>query len=195
MKRRLGWLLPFLLVPLLLLLLGPALPASGADRQLFTAEGYRQDALRSPTPASVPGGRVVDTAGVARLVEREKAALIDVLPAPIRPPDLAPGTLWMPEERRNIPGSLWLPAVGMPVLSDALTAYFADGLRRATGGNKAAPVIIYCRPDCWLSWNAAKRAAAMGYSRVYWYPDGVEGWVASGRPTQLSTPEPALPAP
>ena len=31
-----------------------------------------------------------------------------------------------------------------------------------------------------MSWNAAKRAVALGYSAVNWYPEGVDGWAAAG---------------
>ena len=51
---------------------------------------------------------------------------------------------------------------------------------RATAGDKAAPVVIFCKADCWMSWNAAKRAVAQGYTGVNWYPEGVDGWVMAG---------------
>ena len=59
--------------------------------------------------------------------------------------------------------------------------------------------MIYCHEKCWLSWNAAKRAVAYGYRRVYWFPDGIEGWSAARRPTAFAEPlappaEPAAPA-
>ena len=32
-----------------------------------------------------------------------------------------------------------------------------------------------------MSWNAAKRAATeLGYTDVYWYPEGVQGWKEAG---------------
>ena len=39
------------------------------------------------------------------------------------------------------------------------------------------------------SWNAAKRAIRYGYHNVYWFPDGVEGWRATGQPTATVEPE------
>jgi rhodanese-related sulfurtransferase len=41
-----------------------------------------------------------------------------------------------------------------------------------------------------MSWNAAKRALALGYSNVAWYREGTDGWLASGLPLQDATPEP-----
>ena len=54
-------------------------------------------------------------------------------------------------------------------------------------------MVFYCDANCWMSWNAAKRAMEeLGYSRVYWYPEGVQGWKRAGQP--LVTAE-ALPMP
>jgi rhodanese-related sulfurtransferase len=41
-----------------------------------------------------------------------------------------------------------------------------------------------------MSWNAAKRAAAIGYSNVAWFPEGTDGWLAAILPLQDATPEP-----
>jgi len=71
-------------------------------------------------------------------------------------------------------------------------------LAAATAGNLDGPLVIYCHDRCWLSWNAAKRAIGYGYRRIYWFPEGIEGWTASGRPTATVEPlqaprEPKLP--
>jgi PQQ-dependent catabolism-associated CXXCW motif protein len=42
--------------------------------------------------------------------------------------------------------------------------------------------------DCWMSWNAARRAVALGYSAVNWYPLGADGWANSGLPLAENTP-------
>ena len=41
---------------------------------------------------------------------------------------------------------------------------------------------IYCLAQCWMSWNAAKRAIEYGYRSVYWYRDGTDGWQELGYP-------------
>ena len=56
-------------------------------------------------------------------------------------------------------------------------SYLRDNLARATAGDRARLLVFYCLKDCWMSWNAAKRALAMGYTNVAWYPDGTDGWV------------------
>ena len=39
-----------------------------------------------------------------------------------------------------------------------------------------------------MSWNAAKRAAGWGYTKVHWYPDGTTAWEAAGLPVKKSQP-------
>ena len=54
-------------------------------------------------------------------------------------------------------------------------------LAKLTGGDKNRPVVFYCDANCWMSWNAAKRALVeLGYTSVYWYPEGVQGWQKVG---------------
>jgi PQQ-dependent catabolism-associated CXXCW motif protein len=149
---------------------------------------YRTENYRAPVPASVAGGQAIATDEAQRLWRDKQAVFVDVLPAPRRPEGLRPDALWKPLPRRDIPGSLWLPDIGRGALSDGLEAYFRAGLARATGGDKAAPVVFYCLADCWMSWNATKRAASYGYRRLYWYRDGTTGWEAASLPTEEATP-------
>jgi rhodanese-related sulfurtransferase len=39
-----------------------------------------------------------------------------------------------------------------------------------------------------MSWNAAKRALALGYRKVLWYPEGTDGWSRRGLPLERRTP-------
>ena len=39
-----------------------------------------------------------------------------------------------------------------------------------------------------MSWNAAKRAVAWGFTNVIWYPGGVEEWEAAKLPLEERTP-------
>jgi rhodanese-related sulfurtransferase len=41
-----------------------------------------------------------------------------------------------------------------------------------------------------MSWNAAKRALTLGYTRVAWYPQGTDGWATQGLPLETRTPVP-----
>jgi PQQ-dependent catabolism-associated CXXCW motif protein len=45
------------------------------------------------------------------------------------------------------------------------------------------PLVFFCvNSQCWLSYNASLRAAALGYTNVYWYRGGIESWRAAGLP-------------
>jgi len=132
----------------------------------------------------------VSTDEVRALVERGGIVLVDVLPRPPKPKGLKEGTIWRPQPRRNIPGSVWLPNTGFGALSPEYEAYFRENLARLTGNDKAKPVLFYCQRDCWMSWNAAKRAIAAGYTKGYWYPEGTDGWQSAGQPLEAIEPVP-----
>jgi PQQ-dependent catabolism-associated CXXCW motif protein len=151
-------------------------------------EGYRMDDYRAPSPATVAGGVMLDTDAAHQLWESGAAVWIDVLPAPRRPENLPPSALWMPLPHRDIPGSLWLPDIGRGALSPEVEGYFRDHLATATKLRKDAAVVFYCLADCWMSWNAAKRAASWGYAQIYWYRDGTDGWDAAKLPMQNAEP-------
>jgi PQQ-dependent catabolism-associated CXXCW motif protein len=161
-----------------------------AQAQPPEPEDYRMDDYRAPTPATVVGGVVLDTDAARQLWESGAAFWIDVLPAPRRPANLPPSAVWMPLPHRDIPGSLWLPDVGRGALSPELEGYFRDHLEAATKGRRDAPVVFYCLADCWMSWNAAKRAASWGYTQIYWYRDGTDGWEAAKLPMKDIEPVP-----
>jgi PQQ-dependent catabolism-associated CXXCW motif protein len=154
---------------------------------LFAADGYRVAEFRAPVPDAVPGGSTITTQQLQTMLKTGDVVLIDVLPTPVKPKDRPAHLLWLPPPRHNIPGSHWLPNVGFGALSVELEHYFKANLARFTQGDKAKKLVIYCLADCWMSWNAAKRAATeYGYSAVYWYPDGTTGWEAAGLPLEQS---------
>jgi PQQ-dependent catabolism-associated CXXCW motif protein len=173
------------------LVFGLALLASvAADARPPEPDGYRMDDYRAPTPETVAGAAVLDTEAAHKLWQIGEAVWIDVLPAPHRPANLPPSALWVPLPHRNIPGTLWLPDIGRGSLSSDLEGYFRGRLDAATKGSREIPVVFYCRADCWMSWNAAKRAASWGYKQIYWYPDGIDGWDAAKLPTADAEPAP-----
>jgi PQQ-dependent catabolism-associated CXXCW motif protein len=144
--------------------------------------GYWTGPNQGDTPMTVAGATVIHTAQLAKLIaKKDKPVLIDVSPAPPPPPDLPPGTVFMPPPHRDIPGSVWLQEAGRGEISGEAEDLYRGTIQRLTGGNLAKPVVLYCHPKCWLSWNAAKRAVSFGYRHVYWYPDGIEGWREAGK--------------
>jgi quinoprotein dehydrogenase-associated probable ABC transporter substrate-binding protein/PQQ-dependent catabolism-associated CXXCW motif protein len=154
--------------------------------------GYRMDSYRGPTPATLKGATVVDTAGLQRLMAERQPVLIDALPRQRKPADRPADQLWIEPERRDIPGSVWLANSGYGELPPETARWFADELARLTRGDKTRPIVFYCDRQCWMSWNAARRAVTeLGYQNVYWYPDGVQGWQAAGQ--ALVTTRPTVP--
>jgi PQQ-dependent catabolism-associated CXXCW motif protein len=153
-------------------------------------DGYRTEDYRAPTPRGLHGARVVATGEAAVLWKQGDAAFIDVLPRPPRPANLPPGTIWRDTPRLDIPRSIWLPDTGYGALAPAMENYFRGGLLKASGGDRRKALVVYCLRDCWMSWNAARRAIAIGYENVIWYPDGTDGWASAGLPLEPATPEP-----
>jgi len=51
--------------------------------------------------------------------------------------------------------------------------------------DKAAAIVTYCsNPSCPNSQRVAERLAALGYTDVRKYREGIEDWVAAGLPTE-----------
>jgi len=161
-----------------------------AQEKPLEPDGYRNENYRAPVPATLAGARVLTTDEVEAIWREKTGVFVDVLPRPPKPPNLPAGTIWRDKPRLNIPGSIWLPDTGYGKLAEATEDYLRQGLARASGGDNAVPLVIYCQADCWMSWNAAKRVRSYGYSNVAWYPDGTDGWERANLPLAESQPEP-----
>jgi len=162
--------------------------ARGAD--VAEPEGYRLDDYRSPTPATLRGARVIATDEAEAIWKAGGAVFVDVMPHAPRPPNLPAGTIWREKPRQNIPGSTWLPDTGYGALAAVTENYLRSNLARVTGGDHGKLLVFYCLRSCWMSWNAAKRALAVGYTNVIWYPEGTDGWDDALLPLKESKPEP-----
>ena len=131
----------------------------------------RQQPYHGPTPLEIPGAQVLQTRQLQQMLAGPGAPLlIDVLSEP--------GHL-------TLAGAVWLSGAGLGTnFLDPVQAVLTQLLARLSGGDKAKPMAFFCAgPQCWLSYNAALRAVAAGYTRVYWYRGGVEAWVAAGLPS------------
>lgn len=165
-----------------------AAPAFACD--IETPDGYRLDHYRAPTPCDLPGGQTVDALELQDIIEAEAPVLIDAMPVLRTGETDFTGRWTVTEPRENIPGSVWLPNIGYGVLDEEMTAYFKENLEQVTEGDRHRPVVFYCFVDCWMSWNAARRALEFGYVRVIWYPEGTDGWKAIDAELEPSTPVP-----
>ncbi len=150
--------------------------------------GYRMEEYRAPVPGTLKGATVVTTDETIALWKDKSAVFVDVLPHDPKPANLPAGTIWREKVRENIPGSIWLPNVGYEVINKETEAYFRKGLMSRLGDDMNQKVLFYCMENCWMSWNAAKRAVEWGYRSVLWYPFGTDGWVAAKQPTQRNEP-------
>lgn len=151
-------------------------------------DGYRLADYRAPVPETLEGATVLDTKSARVLWETGEAVFIDVLPSPPRPAGLPEGTIWQAPVRDTIPGAVWLPNTGFGTLPPERDAWFRAELDRLTSGDPAQSVVFFCLADCWMSWNAARRAIVEYDMRaVHWYPLGTNGWEAAGLPLEQVT--------
>jgi PQQ-dependent catabolism-associated CXXCW motif protein len=171
---------------------GAAILIGGADVPPEPA-GFRMDDYRSTVPATLQGAAVLSTDAARSHWERRDAVFIDVLPQAPRPAGLPAATIWRDKPRDDVPGSVWLPDTGYGALAPVMERYFEHGLEHASGGDRSRMLVFYCLAHCWMSWNAAKRAIAIGYTHVAWYPDGTDGWSADHLPLEPRTPLPRPP--
>lgn len=165
--------------------------ARADDTDAFDATtGYRIARYRAPVHEPPRGGQRVTIEDLDRLVAQEGAILLDVMPAEGGGPAPETGEWHLVKPRANIPGSVWLADVGRGRLTAEMDEYFRAGLERLTAGDTSRPIVVYCQSDCWMAWNAIKRAAAYGYRRLYWYPEGSDGWRDHDRPLVAARPVP-----
>jgi PQQ-dependent catabolism-associated CXXCW motif protein len=172
-----------------------AFAQTAPDPHFDTASGYRIGQYRAPTPQSVPNGATITLEDLQRLVRESNAVLIDVMPSDGAGADPATGAWHILKPRDHMAGSIWLPDVGKGTLTPELESYFRVNLATATQNDLARAVIVYCQADCWMSWNAIRRAATYGYTNLHWYPDGTDGMRDWDVPLVRAAPVPMTVAP
>lgn len=136
------------------------------DFGVIPTETLRPGQFHAPTPILIPGAQVVSTQALAdALNSGMRVVLIDVLGGSY-----------------SLPGALMAPALAQGGhFQDRLQQQAGQWLGQVTGGDASLPVILYCSdPMCWLSYNAALRVVAAGYTNVYWYRGGLHAWQMAG---------------
>ncbi|HIG79905.1 MAG TPA: PQQ-dependent catabolism-associated CXXCW motif protein [Cycloclasticus sp.] len=154
-------------------------------------EFYRGLPYHAPTTQMPPIGirRISANYLKGSLASHHKPVLIDVYGAIFREESLDFDGAWLVSTpRKNIPGSVWLPNVGEQELKPVVQLYFDTNLIELTAGDKSKSLVFYCIEDCWMAWNAAKRAREWGYSDVMWFREGVDGWKDIGGELQVNEP-------
>lgn len=170
-----------------------ALPVAAGAQTAPEPESYRMDHYRNPVPATLAGVTVVGPEEAHDLWRAGEAAFIDVMPQPPKPANLPKGTIWRDKPRDTIPGAIWLPNVGYGAIAEVTADYFRSGLEAVTQGDADHPIVVFCLEDCWMSWNAAKRALEWGYTDVYWLPEGTDGWALWDYPLERVIPQDGQP--
>lgn len=128
--------------------------------------------LGAPTPASIPGGKVVTVRQVWRSI---LAAHRGQAPAPLIISAIG--------EKYGVPTSTNLSfAAAGGDFNDATQQKLASTMQQLAP-NKTQELIVYCHyTDCWLSYNLSLRLIALGYTRVEWMRDGIKEWILEGLP-------------
>jgi PQQ-dependent catabolism-associated CXXCW motif protein len=180
------------------------LPVPGAQPNLNQLETWeRQDAgvqatnqlhngpMHGPTPNQIPGGQVITTKGLLPLLQGGAGVPVLVLDVLGNPQGQLPNAA--PAAFAAQPGDF----------NDAVQQQLGQMLMQITQGNKQIPIVTYCQgPQCWMSYNAALRAIALGYTNVLWYRGGLEAWQQAtsqmagvgGQPPAMNGPQaPAQP--
>ena len=163
-------------------------PVDNAMAQIEQPDGYRMELYDGNVPDGLDGASAITALEVKRLQESAGAVVIDVIPQQRLPNFLPENQIWIPVEHKGVPGAIWLPDTGYGALSDITEKYFKHHLDIASNGNKDHPLVFYCRADCWMSWNAAKRALTYGYTNVHWFYDGIDDWFFESFDFEVLTP-------
>ena len=85
----------------------------------------------------------------------------------------------------TLAGAVWISGAGRGTnFLDPVQSVLEQLLAKLSHGDKARALVFFCASaQCWLSYNAALRAVAADYEKVYWYRGGIEAWTAAGLPT------------
>jgi len=145
------------------------------DWNVAPTKAYRTDEYHAPTPRAIPGGSVVTTYELSQMLARDpRPYVIDVLGGGVH---------------RTIPGAFWMAGAGAGDMTPVEEKRFVEAMGKFAGGNKNQPLVFFCvDSQCWLSYNAALRAIAAGYTNVMWYRGGVAAWRQADQLMTMSDP-------
>ena len=166
------------IVALMLVICAPAMAEEVPEPATYRTQDYL-----AATPQTLAGARVVTTSEAHAIWMNGGAVFVDVSPKAERPAGLPKDTLWIDPSLDTIDGAHWVPNIGYGVLSKRRAGYFRRSLDHLIDRDRNRPVVFLCRRDCWMSWNAARRAVLEHrLTNVIWYPDGTDGWTEAGHP-------------
>ena len=149
----------------------PAYGEEDADFQVAPTTALRAEKYHAETPRTLAGAKTVSTKELlALIVGPRPPVLIDVLDGP--------------EDHFTLPKAWWWRGAGNHGKDNEASISQLFGQMLATAvPSKDAPVAFFCESSrCWLSYNAALRAVAAGYTNVLWYRGGTIAWKAADLP-------------
>lgn len=155
----------------------------------FDEDGYRTRRFRAPITRSPDPARQLPLATALTMEPGKDALFIDVLPVGTGVRDPVTGIWRVASSHSTIPGSEWHPETGRSPPDAVLWDGLEHAIAKAREKQSDLPVVLFCRTDCWMGWNAARRLASEGVDNVYWLAEGVEGWHDAGRELETAVPE------
>ena len=174
-----------LLVTLLYLTSTMAIATNISTQEQASTEPYRGLPYHAPTTLTPPNGvkRISVDELRSCLARKQKPVLIDVYGAIFREESLDFDGAWLVSTpHKSLPDSTWLPNVGKQELIPVVEDYYRFHLKELTGNDLSKTLVIFCVEDCWMGWNAAKRAREWGYTNVMWFREGIDAWKEKGWP-------------
>ena len=162
-----------------------AMTSAPATQDNAIDESYRGLPYNVPTTLIPPKGVKRISVGElkSRLIDKQKLVLIDVYGAIFREESLDFDGAWLVSTpHKSLPDSTWLPNVGKQELIAVVEDYYRFHLKELTSNDLSKPIVIFCVEDCWMGWNAAKRAREWGYTNVLWFREGIDAWKEKGWP-------------
>lgn len=147
----------------------------------FDSNGYRIARYRAPVDLPPSPAARITLVKALLLKPGVDALFVDVLPVEGGVRDAATGKWSLAVQHETIPGAAWHPEVGRGTPDALLWQGLRNAVQAARARRPALPVVVFCRSDCWMSWNAARRLAREGLGQVYWLAEGIEGWHEAGR--------------
>jgi adenylate cyclase len=123
--------------------------------------------LFSPTPMTIPGGRMVRTPEVVEMLATQK-----------------PLVLATTSDVPTLPNSIYVNGASTGDWHDTRQAKLKRLMQKLTQSDLRRSIIVFAfNINRWTSRNLALRLIALGYTNVSWYRGGWEAWEASGQPT------------
>lgn len=163
-------------------------PSPAPEASPFDAEGYRSTRFRAPVDRLPSPAQRIALADALELAPGRDALFVDALPVQAGHRDAATGQWRLSEQHETIPGAVWHPETGRSPPDPLLWQGLVDAVAAARRAKPGLPVVVFCRTDCWMAWNASRRLAKAGLRRVYWLAEGIEGWRDAGRPLVPAEP-------